>query len=177
MRFTLSIVKFHNCFANIHVVMWLYGANLVYILLNRKGTNKSRSTEVKNIAVNPEVHHIGQYGFQFGYVLTDPTNKPIQIDNTYFEVSIEEGQTTGIYGQNSTRHVTPIPSKPWGEDFEIAKDFIRSYGDSLNLLCPMTANSSISGNFLSNNYRTIIIKVGGDLTQFYRWQNVGITQR
>ena len=84
----------------------------MYILLNRKGTNKSRSTEVKNIAVNPEVHHIGQYGFQFGYVLTDPTNKPIQIDNTYFEVSIEEGQINGIYGQNSTRHVTPIPSKP-----------------------------------------------------------------
>lgn len=27
----------------------------------------------------------------------------------------------------------------------------------------MTANSSISGNFLSNNYRTIIIKVGEDI--------------
>lgn len=131
----------------------------MYILLNRKGTNKSRSTEIKNIAVDPEVHHIGKHGFQFGYILTDVLTRTIPIDKTYFDIVIEQSNTFGVYGQNGTSNVTQIPSKLCGEDFAVAKDYIKLYGQTSGLQCAQTANSTISGNYLSNNYRTIVITV------------------
>ena len=82
----------------IFTIVGIYSVFLLQIMINRKNSNNSKSTEVVNLNTSDEDYYPFDYGFAFGVTLTDVYGKPTPLDSRYFTLQISEGtidKTTG----------------------------------------------------------------------------------
>ena len=82
----------------IFTIVGIYSVFLLQVMINRKNSNNSKSTEVVNLNISDEDYYTFDYGLAFGVLLTDVYGKPTPLDSRYFTLQISEGtinKTTG----------------------------------------------------------------------------------
>ena len=85
----------------IFTIVGIYSLFLLQIMINRKNSNNSKSTEVVNLNISDEDYYPVDYGFAFGVLLTDLYGNPMPLDSRYFTLQISEGTINKTTGNNT----------------------------------------------------------------------------
>ena len=69
--------------------VWVYFIMLMQTMINRGNSTFNISTEIMNLNLDKTQYHLfNNYGFSFGVALTDYNGSAIEVDPTYFTLSI-----------------------------------------------------------------------------------------
>ena len=128
-------------------------------MIYRSGSNKSISSEFRNLGKYDDNIFPYQEGFKFAISFTNSLAQAVPLNPAYF--TLEVMQTTVTYnGGATTVDFTDLEYELCDIEKEFAgQDEYFSRGATGGLYCPKNNNYKVAGNYLAENYQFITIKL------------------
>ena len=142
----------------IFVVMVVYTVFLTNQVINKRGSNTTLSTKIKDLQHNPEKHQPGLGTFQFAIGAAD-NNRTVFYNESYFKIDVYQGKN--VRDGLSTSYLTyPLNLTQWSDEV-IDTITIASYneGDRDSAKWLQNNNFTLSGTYVSNEMEYLYIIV------------------
>ena len=90
-------------------IIFIYTVTFAGRMINRKGSNNSRSTAIDQFVTDPEVHYPEQSGYAFGIVLLNTYTNLLSYDPTILTIELSSSITIRDEYHNAELSITNIP--------------------------------------------------------------------
>ena len=140
-------------------IISIYTVTFAGRMINRKGSNNSRSTAIDQFVTDPEVHYPEQSGYAFGIVLLNTYTNLLSYDPTILTIELSSSITIRDEYHNAELNITNIPLVNWGDTFPIERTILEKNNYVNNILWPENKNYSLTGNYIADRYETLVLSV------------------
>ena len=140
----------------IFVVMIIYTVFLTNQVINKRGSNTTLSTKIKDLQKDPEEHQPGLESFKYGVGFADP-DREIFYDESIFKVEMFQG-ISHRYGHLENLTLLPLETQNCDSDtYEQILDV--AVGEPSIARCPKYDNYTLSGTYVSETFKYLYVTV------------------
>lgn len=127
-------------------------------MVQRNNPQNSKSTKVSDISGNAQMYYPSKEGFDFTVLFTDRTFKHL-VDTSYVKIEVIQEVYDITTNENFTLTQTQLPTQICGDEFPYDNQETIKRLNLQMATCVDTKDWSIGGNFFSNEYRVLKIRV------------------
>ena len=140
----------------IFVIMVVYAVFLTNQVINKRGSNTTLSTKIKDLQNNPEEHQPGLGSFKLILGFGD-SSREIFYNESYYRIEMYQGINSRV-GHLVNYTLTPLETKFWDHQTLERIDDIISEENRITR-CPKHDNYTLSGTYISDTVKYLYILV------------------